>query len=157
MQAYAGLPGAQCNRPRSFGATSHVAYDALGPAGIDDLLGQVEAAQSSGLKEAGISIDALGGKVRDLAPDATAFVHRGRWRPCSTPRPSPRARPAADAYVRGFRAAMLPHWGDHAYVNYADPTISDYRAAYSGANADRLAQVRAAYDPDGFFSQPQDF
>ena len=64
---------------------------------------------------------------------------------------------AADAYVRRFRAAMVPHWGNHAYVNYADPTIRDHRTAYFGANADRLADVRAAYDPDGFFTQPQDF
>jgi FAD/FMN-containing dehydrogenase len=52
---------------------------------------------------------------------------------------------------------MLPHWGNHAYVNYADPTITDYRHAYFGANAARLAQVRAAYDPHGFFTQPQDY
>lgn len=142
----------------SFAATSHVAYDPLGSTGIDDLLDQVRAAQTSGLEEAGISIDALGGRVRDLAPDATAFVHRQALATVqyTATFPSGTAK-AADAYVRGFRAAMLPHWGDHAYVNYADPTIPDYRAAYSGANADRLAQVRTAYDPDDFFSQPQDF
>ena len=63
----------------------------------------------------------------------------------------------ADSYVRGFRAAMVPHWGNHAYVNYSDPTIKRYKQAYFGANAARLAQVRAAYDPDRFFTQPQDF
>ena len=52
---------------------------------------------------------------------------------------------------------MVPHWGNHAYVNYADPTITDYQDAYFGANAARLAQVRATYDPHGFFTQPQDF
>ena len=31
------------------------------------------------------------------------------------------------------------------------------RSAYFGDNADRLAQARATYDPDGFFTQPQDF
>ncbi len=64
---------------------------------------------------------------------------------------------AADDYVHDFRAAMTPHWGNHAYVNYADPTIPDYRQAYFGANADRLARVRQQYDPDGFFTQPQDY
>jgi FAD/FMN-containing dehydrogenase len=152
MQAYAGSPARE-----SFGATSHVAYSALTSAGIDDLVGQVEAAQPSGLKEAGISIDALGGKVRDVEPDATAFVHR---RALATVQytatfPSGTAE-QADAYVRGFRAAMVPHWDRHAYVNYSDDSIEDYRAAYFGPNADRLSQARAAYDPDGFFSQPQD-
>jgi FAD/FMN-containing dehydrogenase len=150
-------PGGSLDR-ESFGATSHVAYDALSSAGIGDLLDQVQGAQSSGLKEAGISIDALGGKVRDLAPDATAFVHRQALATVqyTATFPSGTAR-AADAYVHGFRAAMLPHWGNHAYVNYADPTIDDAQAAYFGANADRLAQVRTTYDPDGFFTQPQDF
>jgi hypothetical protein len=150
-------PGGSLDR-ESFGATSHVAYDALASAGIDDLLGQVHGAQSSGLKEAGLSIDALGGKVRDLAPDATAFVHRQALATVqyTATFPSGNAK-GADAYVRGFRAAMLPHWGNHAYVNYADPSIEDDQAAYFGANADRLAQARTTYDPDGFFTQPQDF
>ena len=41
----------------------------------------------------GVSLDALGGRVRDLAPGDTAFVHRTRWRRCSTPRRTPPARP----------------------------------------------------------------
>lgn len=153
MAAFAGS-GAR----ESFAATSHVAYQALDSGGIGDLLDQVQGAQSSGLKEAGISIDALGGKVRDLAPDATAFVHRQALATVqyTATFPSGDAQ-SADAYVHGFRAAMLPHWGNHAYVNYADPTIDDAQAAYFGANAGRLAQARTTYDPDGFFTQPQDF
>jgi len=152
MAAFAGS-GAH----ESFAATSHVAYDALSAAGIGDLLDRVQAAQGSGLKEAGISIDALGGKVRDLAPDATAFVHRDALATVQyTATFPPGTATDADAYVHDFRAAMLPHWGNHAYVNYADPTIEDYQAAYFGANADRLAQARTTYDPDGFFTQPQD-
>ena len=121
MQAFAGS-GAR----EAFAATSHVAYDALDAAGIGDLLDQVQAAQSSGLKEAGISIDALGGKVRDLAPDDTAFVHREALAtvqytatfPPGTAEAPPTPTSAASA------AAMLPHWGNHAYVNYADATIT---------------------------------
>jgi FAD/FMN-containing dehydrogenase len=153
MLAFAGS-GAR----ESFGATSHVMYDELDSSGIADLLDQVEAAQSSGLKEAGISMDALGGRVRDLAPGETAFVHREALATVQYTATFPPGRAsAADGYVHGFRAAMVPHWGEHAYVNYADPTIRDYLTAYFGANADRLAQVRAQYDPDGFFTQPQDF
>ncbi|GAA4719183.1 FAD-binding oxidoreductase [Nocardioides conyzicola] len=153
MAAFAGS-GAR----EAFAATSHVAYDALDHRGIADLLDQVQGAQASGIKEAGVSMDALGGKVRELAPDDTAFVHRQALATVQYTATFPPGRATtADAYVHGFRAAMLPHWGHHAYVNYADPTITDYRAAYFGSNADRLAQARTAYDPDGFFSQPQDF
>ena len=52
---------------------------------------------------------------------------------------------------------MTPTWGTGAYVNYADSSLTHYRADYFGGNAARLAQVRAAYDPHHFFTQPQDF
>ena len=168
MLAYAGcasIPVDQCETGpggalarEAFGATSHVAYQPLSPTGIDDLQSQVDAAQSSGLLEAGISIDALGGRVRDVGPDDTAFAHREALATVQYTATFPPGDPrAADAYVRGFREAMVPHWDEHAYVNYADSSISDYQAAYFGDHAARLATVRSAYDPDGFFTQPQDF
>jgi FAD/FMN-containing dehydrogenase len=168
MMSYAGcssIPIAQCHtgpggslQRSAFGATSHVAYDPLDSGGIGDLLDQVQAAQDSGLLEAGISMDALGGKVRDVAPAATAFVHRKALATVQyTATFPPGDAKTADDYVRGFRAAMVPHWDNHAYVNYADSSISDYQDAYFGGNAAKLAQVRATYDPDGFFTQPQDF
>jgi len=86
MMSYAGcasVPAAQCTTGpsgaltrESLGATSHVAYDPLTAAGISDLLAQVDAAQSSGLQEAGVSLDALGGRVGDVGAGDTAFVHR---------------------------------------------------------------------------------
>lgn len=166
MLTYAGcsdVPIAQCTtglggalQREAFGASSHVAYDELTDAGIGDLLGRVEAAQTSGLFEAGMSMDALGGHVRDLGPEDTAFVHRDALATVQYTATYTSGGPApADAYVRAFRAAMRPHWGDHAYVNYADPTIRGYCAAYFGANAARLADVKRADAPDGFFTQPQ--
>ncbi len=153
-------PGGQLQR-EAFAATSHVMYDPLDDAGIGDLLDRVRAAQTSGLKEAGVSLDALGGRVQDLAAGDTAFVHRDALATVqyTATFPAGTASPAdtADAYVHGFREAMLPHWGDHAYVNYADPTIEDYLTAYFGDNADRLGRAQATYDPDGFFRQPQGF
>ncbi len=150
-------PGGSLTR-EAFAATSHVAYDPLDAGGTSDLVDQVQAAQDSGLLEAGISIDALGGKVRDVDSDATAFVHRKALATVQyTATFPPGDAKTADSFVRGFRAAMTPHWGNHSYVNYADSSISDYQDAYFGANADKLAQVRATYDPDGFFTQPQDF
>lgn len=170
MLSYAGcadVPVAKCTtgpggalQRESFGATSHVAYDELTASGIHDLLGRVEAAQpsgqSSGLLEAGLSMDALGGRVRDLAPDQTAFVHRQALATVQYTATYTSGGPgAADDYVHKFRATMRPHWGKHAYVNYADASIRDYRSAYFGANAARLSDVKRAYDPDGFFTQPQ--
>jgi FAD/FMN-containing dehydrogenase len=166
MFGFAGcgsIPVAQCTTGpggaltrESLAATSHVAYAPLSDAGIATLVDRV--AGAGPLKEAGISIDALGGRVRDVAPDATAFVHRAALATVQyTATFPPGTASQADGFVRGFRAAMVPHWGNHAYVNYADARLKRYRKAYFGANAPRLAQVRAAYDPHHFFTQPQDF
>jgi hypothetical protein len=51
---------------------------------------------------------------------------------------------------------MTPSWGNGAYVNYADASLPHYLSAYFGANASRLTRVRKAYDPDHFFTQPQE-
>jgi FAD/FMN-containing dehydrogenase len=168
MASYAGcseIPVSRCHTGsggdldrESFGATSHVAYRTLSSAGIGTLLDHVEDAQSSGLKEAGISMDCLGGKVRDLGPGDTAFVHRDALMTVQyTATFTGNAGASADAFVHGFRSAMTPYWGNHAYVNYSDPTLRDAQTAYFGANAARLAQVRATYDPDRFFTQPQSY
>jgi hypothetical protein len=148
-------PGGSLDR-QAFAATSHVLqvpeYDG------DALLPQVEAAQGSGLTEAGLSIDALGGAVDDLGTTDTAWGHRGALATVqytATYDSGPATK--ATSYVRGFRSAMTPSWGTGAYVNYADSSLKHYQQAYFGANAGRLAQARATYDPDGFFTQPQDY
>jgi FAD/FMN-containing dehydrogenase len=148
-------PGGALPRER-FAATSHVVDRAR--VDVDALLARVQAAQGSGLTEAGISLDSLGGAVDDLGPADTAFGHRGALATVqyTATYASGPAGPAL-RYVRGFRRAMTPSWGSGAYVNYADSAITDYQQAYFGDNAERLAEVRAAYDPDGFFTQPQDF
>ena len=102
----------------------------------------MNAAQGSGLKEAGISIDSLGGAVNDIAATGTAFGHRGALATVqytATYSSGPATR--ATSYVRGFRKAMTPSWGTGAYVNYADASITSYLSAYFGGNGGRLSQV----------------
>jgi FAD/FMN-containing dehydrogenase len=148
-------PGGSLHR-EAFAATSHIVNAAEDDSNA--LLAHVHAAQGSGLKEAGISIDALGGAVRDIGGRDTAFGHRGALATVQyTATYDSGPATAATAYVRGFRSAMTGAWGTGAYVNYADSSLTHYRADYFGHNAPRLAQVRAAYDPHHFFTQPQDF
>ncbi|MEJ1231213.1 MAG: FAD-dependent oxidoreductase [Galbitalea sp.] len=170
MMSYAGcasIPIAQCTTApggqlvrESFGATSHIANAPLNPAGVQQVIAQVVAAGSlPGVREAGISMDALGGAVGNLAPSATAFPHRSALASIQYTATFPDGTDPAplDAYVRGFRAAMTPYWGEGAYVNYSDATLTDPLASYFAANAKRLGRVRAKYDPDGVFTQPQSF
>ncbi|WP_055499217.1 FAD-binding oxidoreductase [Streptomyces albus] len=133
----------------------------LPPAGIRTLLTRVE--RLSGLRGGGagsVALDALGGAVNRPRADATAFPHRGarflaryliHW---------PDA--AGAEQVAGYRgwldathAALRPWAGGHAYQNCPDPALRDWRHAYYGANAGRLAAVKARYDPDRVFCFPQ--
>lgn len=152
-------PGGKLTRESSSG-TSSIGYTPLDPSGIAALIAQVRAAQSvAGIREGGISMDALGGTVASLAPDATAFPHRAALYTVQYTGTFDDGRDPApiDAYVRGFRAAMTPHWGDHAYVNYADGSLSDPDTAYYGDNLPRLRAIKKTFDPTGFFTQPQSY
>ncbi len=141
-----------------FAATSHVAYDRLTDPGVATLVDRVRAAHDSGLVEAGIALDALGGRIAEPAPGDTAFVHRRARAIVQYTAVHGRAdRRKALRVVRGAREALRDEWGDHAYVNYADAALPNAVEAYFGANAARLATVRQAYDPDDFFRQPQGF
>jgi FAD/FMN-containing dehydrogenase len=152
-------PGGELVR-ESFGATSHIAYQPLDDTGIQQLIHKVIAAKAvPGVREAGISLDALGGAVKQVAADATAFPHRAALASVQYTATFPDGTnpEPLDAYVRGFRAAMTPYWGQGAYVNYADPTLPDPDGSYFESNTARLKAVRAKFDPHGMFTQPQDY
>jgi FAD/FMN-containing dehydrogenase len=170
MMIYAGcsgVPVARCTTAaggsltrESFSATSHIAYHPLDAAGIQTLVAQATAAKGvAGIKEGGISMDALGGQVGALSSDATAFPHRSALFSVQYTATFPDGTNPAplDTYVRGFRAAMVPEWGDGAYVNYADASLADPATSYFAGNASRLASIRKRYDPTGFFTQPQSY
>ena len=170
MMSYAGcatIPVARCNTNpggslvrESFGATSHIANTKLSAAGIQQVISTVTAARDlPGVREAGISMDALGGVVGTVSSTATAFPYRQALASVQYTATFPDGTDPAplDAYVRGFRNAMVPYWGDSAYVNYADASLSDPAASYFSGNAQRLATVRRKWDPDSMFSQPQPY
>lgn len=137
-------------------ATSSIGDARLTDAQIDTLLGQVSAAaRVSGLTEGGVSLDALGGAVGDVAAGDSAFPWRSAlWSVQYTAGFANGADPAPfDDYVRGFRRAMEPAWGSAAYANYCDAAITD-PSDYFGKNTSRLHRIAAGVDPDGLLAQP---
>ena len=144
-----------------FAATSAILASALPPAGVDAAVAMVSAGMNlAGMVEGGVSFDALGGAVSALAPAATAFVHRQALASVQYTATWPSAAsgsggvaPAApfDAFVRGERTILNRWTGPSAYVNYADPAITGYGAAYWGTNYPRLQSVKRQYDPDNLF------
>ena len=132
------------------------------PVGADVLraaLGLIEgrgAATSLASQTGGVLFDAWGGKIAQLAPDATAFPHRG-------------ARflaqefvtfhgPMTDAAIQTNRRwltnlwrALRPAASGAAYVNYIDPELRGWLSAYYADNLARLVDVKRRYDPDDAF------
>lgn len=99
-------------------------------------------------------IEHLGGAVARVPRDATAFDHRdarynlaiiARW-------PDPALAAPSIAWTRGVWDATAPH-ALGVYVNYLGVGESDerVRAAYGPAKYDRLAKLKARYDPDNAF------
>ena len=147
--------GGDPNSREAFAATSHVAYAAPRTGDIV-AVAQLIATTPGQIHESGISIDALGGQVAALAPDATAFVHRKALATVQyTATFDEGSADVPSQFVEQLRTTMTGSWGTSAYVNYADASLADPGTAYFGANWPRLQQVRKAYDPHGFFTQPQ--
>jgi FAD/FMN-containing dehydrogenase len=103
-------------------------------------------------KGATLVLDSYGGAINDVAPDATAFVHRtARFSAQILSYAGDLA--TAKSRVAAARAKIAPHGNGQAYQNYADPTLAV--SAYYGANYARLRQIKAAVDPDNRFRPRQ--
>ncbi len=97
-----------------------------------------------------IEVLALGGAIRDVPNDATAFPHRdarwliniaGQWR-------EPGATEDEIAWVRDTFATLEPHLSGGAYSNFmADDDGQAATVAY-GSTLARLREIKAIYDPD---------
>jgi FAD/FMN-containing dehydrogenase len=172
MEIYAGCSSfssqAQCHLPgttpgrSSQGALGRETYAArsdffdrsMSSAGIQTLLKQMTSVRGG---SGSIALTALGGAVNRVSPTATAFVHR-RSRMLAQYIASWRAGTSgstAQSWLTSAHDAMKPYASGAAYQNYTDPTLTNWRKAYFGDAATRLAAVKKQYDPDRFFTYPQ--
>ncbi|WP_432120081.1 FAD-binding oxidoreductase [Streptomyces sp. bgisy032] len=172
MEVYAGCSSfptdAQCHLPGSTpgrspqGALGRETYAAasdffdrsLSAAGIRALLSGIGSVRGG---TGSIALTALGGAVNRVSPTSTAFVHRrsrmlaqyiAAWRAGTS-------GTTARDWLASAHRAMRPHASGAAYQNYTDPTLTDWRTAYYGDAAARLARLKKQYDPDRFFRHPQ--
>ena len=95
----------------------------------------------------------LGGAMARVPADATAFAHRGSRIMANVAAiyGVPEARAANEAWVLDLASALSD--GDTgAYAGFVgDEGEERVRAAYPGATWDRLAAIKAEYDPDNVF------
>jgi hypothetical protein len=116
---------------------------------IDVLLGLVAEMPSP---FSGVGLQRMGGVASRVDPTATAFAHRARqydllflsqWEdPAETPRNV--------AWTRASSAAMEPFLEGVYANNLGDEGHDRVQAAY-GSNYERLAALKAAYDPTNLF------
>ena len=95
----------------------------------------------------------LGGAMASVPAEATAFAHRARRIMANVAAfyEGPEDRPRREAWVTDFAAALRQ--GDNgAYVNFlGDEGEARVRQAYPGSTWDRLAGIKARYDPANLF------
>ena len=110
---------------------------------------------------AGFAMFGMGGSINQIAPNATAFVHRNAafilaaettWADHD-----PHGVVKANlAWLDEFYDAIFPFGPPHhSYQNFPDPQLDDWRTAYYGRNYERLVTVKGHYDPAAFFTYPQ--
>jgi FAD/FMN-containing dehydrogenase len=127
--------------------------DALSPQVIDVITGQMARKQSP---MSLLIIAPMGGAFCDVPDDATAFG--GSRAPgiaisATAIAPAPDLLAADTAWAREFWSGLLPHApGIGSYVNFMTDYDADrVRASYGPAKYQRLARIKAAYDPGNVF------
>ncbi|HKO28767.1 MAG TPA: FAD-binding oxidoreductase [Solirubrobacteraceae bacterium] len=141
-------PGGTLSRA-SFQAKSDYVAKPL-PATARDALVQAALARAHIPGSGAILFDSYGGAINQVAPAATAFVHRkvlfciqyltynggGDW-------------------LSQVHGKMRPYVTGGAYLNYTDPGLSKWQSAYYGSNYHRLMGIRKSVDPHHYFNFPQ--
>lgn len=100
-------------------------------------------------------IRTLGGAVSRVKADETAYPHRSAAFNVSLD--SGWTDPALDAegigWARGTWDALAPYAAGGVYINFSglDEEADALRGAVFGGSRDRLAEIRATYDPTGLF------
>jgi FAD/FMN-containing dehydrogenase len=100
-----------------------------------------------------IEVLSLGGAIRRVAPDATAFPHREATWLINLPATWEDAASDGEeiAWVRRSFADIEPHLTGGKYVNFmGEDEATDSAGAY-GATLRRLREVKRAYDPENVF------
>lgn len=107
----------------------------------------------------------VGGAVNDVAPNATAYVHRsakvlvemsaGWATPKDSVLPDNPIPPDIKAWEDELWQTLLPHTNGRSYQNFPDPGLADWATAYYGDNLIRLEGLKATWDPDDVFNYAQ--
>lgn len=103
-----------------------------------------------------MAMEAYGGRIAEIGPEETAFVHRKShgdlfvdsffnedW--------TYNDRAEAEAWLETMSDVLTGHGNGRRYQNYPERGLDDWLEAYFGENVDRLRKAKHTYDRDGFF------
>ncbi|KAI2637566.1 hypothetical protein GGS21DRAFT_489347 [Xylaria nigripes] len=102
--------------------------------------------------------DLSGGAVGDVAMNATAYSHRDKLMYCQGYGIGiPTLAPATKDFLSGLMAEIQAAESQTltTYPGYVDPTLQNPQQSYWGPNLVRLESIKAAYDPNDVFHNPQ--
>lgn len=103
---------------------------------------------------------AIGGRVRDISPDATAYVHRNSnfifqlessWSPLDKPSIVRRQH----AWLYSYYDDMQKYLQPSCYVNFPSRELKPWKSYYYGSNLPRLVEVKRLYDKHNLFKFKQ--
>jgi FAD/FMN-containing dehydrogenase len=113
----------------------------------------IERLRSATAPMAAAQLRVLGGAVARVPAEATAFAHRDRRVIANVAAmyQRPDEREVHEAWARDFAAELAPR-GTGAYVAFlGDEGNARVHEAYPGSTWERLAAIKARYDPDNLF------
>ncbi len=132
-------------------AVAHTMFVDRIDSGVAETIDQYLQASDAVMRVAQLRV--LGGAMARVPVDATAFAHRQSRIMVNLAAfyNGPEERALRQAWVADFAAAL--HQGDSgAYVNFlGDEGAARVRDAYPGATWERLAAIKARYDPTNLF------
>jgi FAD/FMN-containing dehydrogenase len=133
-----------------FASGSNFFADSLEPSSAEAILEQLP--QSTAMMKA-VQLRVLGGALRQVANDATAFAHRDRglFVNVAAMYADEAEKETHDAWVNGV-ADSLGKNGAGGYVGFmGEEDEQTLRAAYPGGTWERLRGLKRRYDPDNLF------
>jgi FAD/FMN-containing dehydrogenase len=138
---------------------SHYVVDKLGADAVGAIMGRLRAWPSTSLQASWKGF-LTGGAIRDVAPDATAFVHRRDWLLSTTEvnwaaSDDPARVLDSLLWLDAFHEDMARFTIRESYQNFIDDSQADWQTSYYGANLPRLIALKRRLDPTNKFNYPQ--
>ncbi len=127
------------------------------PDGLDTLLRLAMKWPGGAVAQSGLGkLFAVGGKVRDVRADATAYAHRNanyifEIELTNDPFETESVIARQSDWLKLSFEAMQRYLLPQSYVNFPNRDLDAWGQCYYGGNLARLSQVKRRYDPNNIF------